>query len=392
MAMSKASPSEFATELRNRATCHSAPEDAGFSRDTILTAEQVLQDVYGSAASRFANQPLFLNARIRPVKVLVTYKDLNFPNETIANREAIYVPIWKVATSTVTEIFFPLLYNCSRKEVRMRCYGPHFHFLTPRNAPKGLVTLNGRKVARFHFGPSSASSFFDEVASRDALTFTVVRNPLTRFVSAWSPRTSLPLCKREGLGGAAVRVMERSKQQDVKRRDELRKKVTELGDLIACPDAVRSLEAHAHNLSGSKRFPYRRVGWIHFLSQAYFLSATDARGRPLRFDHVARMESFDADMRSIARSLGAPRHLSLGHGSEAGSARTNSNHDGAVDLYVQALKASSSMCHVCNILGHDYECLGYARPRVCASCGGADAELAIRPTSCEGEPSTCVFI
>ena len=148
--------------------------------------------------------------------------------------------------------------------------------------------------------------------------------------------------------------------------------------------------------------------------QTYFLTATDARGRRLRYDHVVRLERFEEDLREVARSLGvAEREL------PTFVRRHNANHVGTVDVYAAALRNSSrAICTICEILAIDYACLHYRPPPECERCsveaagapelvgGAAGARrrasarwAAGRPTDsvseatrCDRAPDSCRFV
>ena len=186
-----------------------------------------------------------------------------------------------------------VLFNCSSPP-RSRCLGPHTHYYDgarrqseAHKAESAVLDparpdARRRPLATFYMGPSTASPTFERMRQSGAPLFTAVRDPLTRFVSGWLPRTTLPLCERihgrggrsgrgggGGGGGGEVRIaswLGLSKGDDRRRQN-----VSDLirrGELLACPEIVRSMEAHAHNISTrAALFPFGRIGWIHWLSQ-----------------------------------------------------------------------------------------------------------------------------
>jgi hypothetical protein len=103
---------------------------------------------------------------------------------------------------------------------------------------------------------------------------------------------------------------------------------------------------------------------IHFLSQSYFLSSTDARGVPVQWDLLARLESLPTDLAQVASAL-------LG---KAGSTlpRRNAKADPARQQLVKALlNDTTAACRLCRVYRLDFVCLGYALPEVCTRRGGA---------------------
>jgi hypothetical protein len=323
-----------------------------------------------------ANAPVFLNTTVRPVKVVVAEPS---PSVSIAKNAALYVPIWKCGTSTVDEVVLAALYKCAAPPQR-RCLGPHAHYYDGRHqqseAQKAASTIflpsatSGApsSVATFYMGPSTASSDYNRVRRLPGSSlFTIVRDPLTRFVSGWLPRSTMPLCEDGPRGVRVATWLGASKAQDTRRQNV--SGLVESGALFACPDVVRTMEAHAHNITvNPEAFPFHRIGWIHWLSQTYFLAATDADGTSLHFDHVIRLEQFDDDLRGVLRSLGVQDSLP----SNVERRRHNANHMGTVGIYAAALRRKpQTMCVICGILASDYECLGYEPPPECGQCAQA---------------------
>jgi hypothetical protein len=320
-----------------------------------------------------ANAPVFLNMSIRPVKVVVAEPA---PSVSLATRAAMYVPIWKCGTSTVDEVVLATLYNCSSPP-RSRCLGPHAHYYDGRHgqseaqraASAIFLPQPGARtrapIATFYMGPSTASPDYDRVRRQPGSTlFTIVRDPLTRFVSGWLPRTTMPLCENSTQGVRVATWLGQSKTNDLRRLN-----LSDLvgrGALFACPQIVRAIEAHAHNISAdAASFPFQRIGWIHWLSQAYFLAATDAAGQPLPFEHVVRLERFEDDFQGVLAAFG----IQGGLPSAVADRRHNSNHLGTVDIYAAALRSKpQTICVLCAILAIDYDCLGYEPPPECRQC------------------------
>ncbi len=433
------STSYYAAELQQRLSCRFAREDATAKgrRGLILGSEAVRQD-----AAFGTNPPVFLNAHVRPVKVQIAWPANNSVTE--ARRPAIYVPIWKAATSTVSQSILERWYNCTNPPYlveswwgipKRRCLGPHAHL--PK--AEGVVHYTDSRTERFYMGPHSASRDFEMARRAGAVFFTVVRHPLTRFVSGWMPRADLPTCERRADGSVTRAKLAPSKFVPSKTAHgkSVRSKLawssatprasqrTDNGSthqLVPCPEVLESLQAHAHNLSASlDHFDFQRVGWVHWLSQSYFLSATDAAGNTIPFDHVARVEDFASGMAEIGAVLGSSS-------SEARRSehlkRSNSNHEGTVQLYADALTDTPAICQVCALFAQDFDCLNYTRPWRCRDLGVKEVPGSIRwrreqvksgrlsekdwtcgqlltdqpsalqprPTRCDGSPHRCKFV
>ena len=255
-----------------------------------------------------------------------------------------------------------------------------------------VVVRNYRGIAKlmtkFYAGPHSMSAEAQHAWQRGALTIAIVRDPLLRFISGWSPRETLKVCQRGG--DRVVHGLGDAKQNDSVRR-------ATLSGVVPCRAILDSLEAHAHNLSDAAHYPFRRIGWIHWLTQTYFLSSTDSQGTLLldRLDYVLRIETFQRDWSELLDVI-APLASRGGGGSgvsHAGgsSGRANANHGGVVEMYSSALERSDAICHICNIYRGDYECLGYPLPLRCRTPGGCPANPPVRPTLCQGPPHACRF-
>ena len=255
----------YAALLRSRPSCASAREDELAHGRPDVVISNVKQD-----AGPMANVPLFLNASVRAVKVLVALNT----SETLATRPLLYVPIWKCGTSSVIEVEVPKLFKCANAS---GWFDPARPLLNPahrycRRGPHtreygrqgDAVSIGGRMVARFHMGPHSAASIVPQVLAAGALTITVVRDPLLRFISGWNARSTMQVCQRvpsaDGrLQTRVVRGLGDSKRSNVR---------SSVRGFIPCPSVLHSLEAHAHNLYAAPgHMPYWRWGWIHWISQ-----------------------------------------------------------------------------------------------------------------------------
>ena len=222
--------------------------------------------------------------------------------------------------------------------------------------------------------------------------FTVVRDPVARFVSGFSDHsTTVHRPTYSGRTGGRLTPSIR--------------------------ETVSRLAQHAARLA-SGRFSVALVpphATIHFLSQSYFLSGTDAYGEPIQWDLIARLEDIDADLRPVIEQF-----ISPSHGGPLGSARTrdhsrkrptaaalaerplqlrpapaapsvstpggasmhgrpslgglgyrfphkNAKHSTeARDALLKRVRAHATlMCDLCQVYGQDFVCLGYPVPAAC---------------------------
>ena len=387
---SDAGPAQYAALLSSRPSCSSAREDAGGPR--LLKHWMVKQD-----AGPRANPPIFLRMPIRPVKVVIGRNTTG----TIARMPLVYVPIWKCATSSMGLQMVPQLFNCGQSDRQSdrqgtgstaSCHrGPHDRYRFDSDVRIAASTPeNGAEnasIVRFYTGPQSAGSEAATAWRSGAVTITVVRDPLSRFISGWNPRKALEVCHRvTGANGRSfLRVVPTDKLGDSKRNEKSRRE--SVGSYEPCPSTLHSLEAHAHNISTNPAaFTWWRNGWVHWMSQTYFLSATDATGTRLHFDFVARLEKLDSDWAVIAAHVSGRAGTSK---TAPKAQRSNANHGGTVALYADALRRSPSICIICGIFAQDYACLGYEKPKECARC--MDQPPVQRPTICDGSAWRCRF-
>ena len=351
--------------------------------------------------------PLFANLSIRPVKAFVA-----FPNaHTVARRPVVYIPIWKVASTATVDALLAPLYNCS---ARMgNCFGPHSRTPSSSEEEVRLREADLELVARFNTGPHTGSSLIRRALAAGALVFTVARDPLMRFVSAFSPHGALPVCEWDGSKWQAQLGQSAQKKNASLRQSSLH------NSSQPCPATLRALQAHAHNLAALTPHAFHgRVGWAHFVSQAYFLSATGPAGRRLRFDSIVRMEDYASGVQRVVHRLTGNEHAGgeyeverIDTPTRAGgedeverteahtwrhTPRKNANHGGVVEMYARALLQTSerrTLCVLCALLNPDYNCLFgmHTLPAECASCRPTDA--APLPSECpRGSPYRCRFL
>jgi len=226
-------------------------------------------------------------------------------NKVVLNYDTndVYVPIWKDMTTTVSKMM---------KEAGQRVVGPHD---------------TGYK---FTYGPFSTDEVTSQFLARvpKPMVFTIVRDPVTRFVSAMRPHSVLPQCAGGNKG--------------------------------MCPEFVAEMRHLLHIMrdNGGQKFiellSQSSADLIHQVPQTYFLSTTDATGARLRFDRVYRME----DM------LGGAAAADLGD-VDVGDAKNI--HAGAMDdVYVAFVRNDPELAPMlCEVYAADFECLGYAKPPLC---------------------------
>lgn len=287
--------------------------------------------------------PIFFRSRIRPVKVasarvLSHSGDSGSTNQGGSNaavcraaRPSIYVPIWKAASSSLLLSVLPSLYPG-----RDAVWGPHAS-LSQEPAPVRTVHVGEREYS-FETGPMSTSPL-----PPAEVIFTVVRDPLARFVSAFRPHDKgLPLC-----------------------------------DGRACNKTLRLLDDHARMLEHGPRHWLRQPeggygSWAHWLSQTFFLSGTGGAQvqQRINFTHVLRLETLTEDLDELAKALGAQDgcRVELDAVSDArGLIHARRSGDSSHAIYVHELMTSApqTVCRVCRIYQADYECLGYPLPNAC---------------------------
>lgn len=184
-----------------------------------------------------------------------------------------------------------------------------------------------------------------------AYRFAFVRHPLHRFLSGALPPTVV-LCNGE-----------------------------------PCEADMRRLRAHARGLARDFRVRLSTPPHsIHYRTQAYFLSTTDASGEPARWDFIGRLETFDADWRVVSRVLDHHNGSSVNgaaaraadaadtsvDGADGAAVRLNAGHDAftrAAFLRAVERREPELLCDVCAVYAQDFVCLGYALPPPCQRGG-----------------------
>ena len=214
----QASGSEYAALLRSRPSCEAPSEDLlPWARRQPSATDPIVLNVaaedsplfLGGATERAFEQreagrrhvgPVFFRSRIRPVKVAVARVPgteasshrggtsrlaIRSAPRCRAKQASIFVPIWKAASTTMLLSVLPSLYG------QGAVLGPHAK-LDMEEEARRVVRAHGSTHRRYHFreGPLSISSL-----PPAEVLFTVVRDPLARFVSGFRPfDKELPLC------------------------------------------------------------------------------------------------------------------------------------------------------------------------------------------------------
>ena len=202
-----------------------------------------------------------------------------------------------------------------------------------------------------------ASTFDAAVAG--GFNFALVRDPVARFLSALSNHGGLGACWRPE-GSRAYH--QKGPCPDV------------LGQLVG---TLRRL-AHEPCCTGGRLGAKGRCelhllpphASIHWQTQSYFLSSTDAAGAPFRWDMLARMETVgttdDALQPALERILaatGVRGNSSLPHeNSKQKKGVSSAEH---ADVLRRLRNHSEAMCDLCAVYGQDFTCLGYAFPPAC---------------------------
>ena len=174
--------------------------------------------------------------------------------------------------------------------------------------------------------------------------FAIVRDPLDRFLSAVRPHTPFRLCHGKN------------------------KSAPHAGRQM-CEEDLMLLRSHAAALAGSTDRSYRVVSLpgallpksVHWYTQSYFLSATDAAGNPYRWDFIGHLERLEQALGHVATHF-ASLSRALPH-----LPRKNAGN-GENDLQVlrrAALDDPGVACHFCHVHAQDYACLGYRLPVEC---------------------------
>jgi hypothetical protein len=121
-----------------------------------------------------------------------------------------------------------------------------------------------------------------------------------------------------------------------------------------CDSMVSKARSVAKKLASD--FPHEWPSCEH-PSQAYFLSATDAKGKVQSWDLVARLEEFQSGLHKLRDLSG----ISLEEQDQ------NASGDKRLkQMYFDAVFSDTeTLCSICKVYAQDFECLGYAMPDRC---------------------------
>ncbi len=282
-------------------------------------------------------------------------------------RPALYLPIWKAASTTVTDMMQAFGYQT--------IIGPH-DFMPNRTgcvaiANRSDAFANTREVCYAH-GPVS-TMITDEVISGGGC-FTVVRDPLLRLVSGMEPhrQTPLPQCN----GDVCEQYMQQLTQHVRRLYDK--EQLFAFGDEIS---------GRMQLVNGTALPP--DLQYAHWLSQTRFLQTTDGHGSRLKLDAALHMEALSTELPQLLDHLGVTafadhnyldatlRRLEelsgahiQGRLQDCPDNRMNCKDESIEAKYATALlRQSTTACMLCAILWQDWECLGYAKPMQCEMFG-----------------------
>ena len=198
---------------------------------------------------------------------------------------------------------------------------------------------------------------FDLNASEPAFEFAVVRDPISRFISALSPHSSDISAKAAGY---------LYHKMDFPRLDHrvfgvvLNENTSVLEMLVRRAARIRSQGEYIDD--------------AHVRSQSYFLASTDAAGQPIRWDAIVRLEEARNFSQQLARAMLRDAGLDRDARGQKWAATAlfssdqNSKRYGpaGAKLRAEVLSHPTLACDLCAIYAQDFLCLGYAFPEACA--------------------------
>ena len=330
---------------RRTATFEDTLNRSSLDHDAWQQAEysQTLASVLQSHATPIS-PPLAIRTAVRPVKAWW------LPCEDNAHAAfcAVSPFIEKSASTTLESVF---------TKADGHCLLPKQHAspsslceaLVPNGTMLDLVHLmvaDSRKRPR---GRCCISGTFDQSESEQVglYRFAMVREPLGRFLSGIHSHGSLSMCD--------------GNSSSPKRR--------------VCDNTVQVIRAHAARVAGQTPKSYPVVNlWdsrisksVHWYTQSYFLSATDASGTPYRWDFIGRLETFEQDLGRVATRLPSIRPA-LAHVKHSNKHSSDEEQDREL-LRRVVLDDPETACNFCRVHAQDYVCLGYDMPVECGACG-----------------------
>lgn len=206
-------------------------------------------------------------------------------------------------------------------------------------------------------GCGHAASFDLEEFIGHTVGFAVVREPVARFVSALDTHHASPPTNMKELQAWANTIARLHGLSRVKVHGDV-------GLSNRVFTAVGLLAQRAALLRNGSF-----VEDAHVRTQAYYLSATDASGRPIDWGHVVRLEDSSAtgELQSIAMRMLRGAVDAKRRASGFFAARRNSKEPAYKAALMEAVYAHPTLaCDLCVVYAQDFRCLGYALPAACS--------------------------
>ena len=320
------------------------PETSGASRAVhrIATWEDGLQlhhlkhaqqGLYSRPPSSLFSPPLAIRTVQRPVKAWW------FGENAMA-------PMIEKSASTLLDVIFK---RAGATGGHCRCENRP----SQRAVADAIIEAAAQPASRRCCG--SGTFVHDAISNRSVYRFAFVRDPLDRFLSGMRPHSPWVLCGKQVCAEDAA---------------ALRRHAA----------ALAAHTAHSFEVANLPNRRTRTVASAHWYTQSYFLSATDATGRPLLWDHIGRVERVRHDLQSVATHVGGLSAALLtmagndssrgGHAAELPKFNANGlvqEHERAI-LRASVLGEPQMACDFCTVHLQDYACLGYPLPAECTAC------------------------
>ena len=169
-----ANPFAYAKHLRSNPACRTAREDEGVPRNTVRVGK----------GSRGGPGPFFFNHEVRPVKMMTSdgCAGKGSSESNPMKRGLVGIPIPKCASTSMQGVMKQSLHdNCGRQARFVSEHEEMDH--GNDNGPEGDVFVRNTRVGRFDQGPITTSKYYHREIANNATTWTIVRDPFTRFVS-----------------------------------------------------------------------------------------------------------------------------------------------------------------------------------------------------------------
>jgi len=286
------------------------------SIERMITLEDTFLNLHkanGTSQKDSWDIPLYLRTISRAVKCMM--------NES----GSVYVPIWKAGSSSVSMFL--------SKGWR----GPHalppslWKTFDPFTPPCSVLNNQSTMVLRLNHPDKSCIEFGTSlIQSSTSMAFTVVRDPIARFLSGYQPHkrwTNAHICQHHVCESTMA---------------ELRSHSAMLLNYFPTSLAVRPNKFE-------RKIP-------HWLTQSYFLGATDGAGNPIQFQAVFKLEDGNIfeNISSLLTYVSHSRIINRGGSTEI---KKWFLEDVANDIQI--------ICNLCRIYAQDFVCLGYPLPKIC---------------------------